>query len=58
MPRPAAASLPARDLGKYANLGIRIDIAKHAVAGARKFEYERSYIMHGLRELHLEITAA
>lgn len=37
---------------------IRIDDSKHGLAGARTFEYEPSYIMRGLRELHLEITPA
>jgi len=37
---------------------IRIDDSKHGPAGARRFEYESSYIMRGLRELHLEFTPA
>jgi cytochrome P450 len=37
---------------------IRINEDKHGPAGARRFAYEPSYIMRGLRELHLELTPA
>lgn len=37
---------------------FRIDESKHGPAGARRFEYEPSFIMRGLRELHLEFTPA
>lgn len=37
---------------------IRIDESQHGPAGARRFEYETSYIMRGLRALHLELTPA
>lgn len=37
---------------------IRIDDSKHGAAGSRNFEYEPSYIMRGLKELHLEVTPA
>lgn len=37
---------------------IRIDEKKHGPADARRFEYERGFIMRGLQELHLVFTAA
>jgi len=37
---------------------IRIDESQHGAAGARRFEYEPSYIMRGLKALHLEVTPA
>jgi cytochrome P450 len=37
---------------------IRIDEEKHGRAGARRFEYEPTFLLRGLRELHLEFTRA
>ena len=37
---------------------IRIDETKHGRAGARRFEYEPTFLLRGLRELHLEFTRA
>jgi len=37
---------------------IRIDASKHGAPGARRFEYEPTYTLRGLKELHLEFTAA
>ena len=37
---------------------IRIDEAHHGPAGARRFEHDPIYIMHGLRSLHLELDPA
>ena len=37
---------------------IRIDESVHGPAGERRFEYEPIYILHGLKELHLELTPA
>jgi cytochrome P450 len=37
---------------------IRIDESVHGPAGDRHFEYEPIYILHGLKELHLELTPA
>jgi cytochrome P450 len=37
---------------------IRIDEAVHGPRPARRFEYVPSYILRGLKELHLEFTAA
>jgi len=34
----------------------RISTAKHGPAGARRYEYEPTYLLRGLRELHVEIT--
>jgi cytochrome P450 len=36
---------------------IRISDRKHGPAGARKFDYEPTYILRGLNRLHLEFTA-
>jgi cytochrome P450 len=36
---------------------IRISEAKHGPAGARKYQYEPTYILRGLRRLYLEFTA-
>ncbi|HVT21946.1 MAG TPA: cytochrome P450, partial [Mycobacteriales bacterium] len=35
---------------------IRISEAHHGPAGARKYSYVPTYILRGLRELHLEFT--
>lgn len=35
---------------------IRLDEKKHGPAGARRFEYEPTFLLRGLRELHLEFT--
>lgn len=35
---------------------IRIDEAKHGPAGARRYDYMPSYLMHGLDHLHLTFT--
>jgi cytochrome P450 len=37
---------------------IRIDEKKHGPAGGRRFEYEPTFLLRGLRELHLEFTRA
>jgi cytochrome P450 len=37
---------------------IKIDEAFHGHEGARHFEYEPTYLMRAIKELHLEITAA
>jgi cytochrome P450 len=37
---------------------IRIDESKHGPAGARRFDYEPTFLLRGLRELHLEFTRA
>ena len=37
---------------------IRIDESVHGPAGDRHFEFEPIYILHGLKELHLELTPA
>jgi cytochrome P450 len=37
---------------------IRIDAAFHGPAGARRFEYEPTYMFHGLNALHLRFTRA
>jgi cytochrome P450 len=37
---------------------IRLDEARHGRAGARRFEYEPTFLLRGLRELHLEFTRA
>jgi cytochrome P450 len=37
---------------------IRLSQAHHGPAGARRFAYEPTYILRGLRELHLEYTPA
>ncbi|MDD9941826.1 MAG: cytochrome P450 [Myxococcales bacterium] len=37
---------------------IRLDERKHGPPQERRFEYEPSFIMRGLKELHLEITPA
>jgi cytochrome P450 len=36
--------------------GITISAAEHGPAGARRYEYEPTYILRGLRALHLEYT--
>jgi cytochrome P450 len=38
--------------------GIRIDEAVHGPRAARRFEYVPSYLLRGLKELHLEFSAA
>jgi len=35
---------------------MRISAAKHGPADARRYEYEPTYLLRGLRELHVEIT--
>ncbi len=35
---------------------IRIDATQHGPAGARRYSYEPTYILRGLRELYLEFT--
>ncbi len=35
---------------------IRISEEHHGPAGARSFEYEPTYILRGLRSLHLDFT--
>ena len=35
--------------------GIRISEAAHGPAGARRYEYAPTYILRGLRRLHLEL---
>jgi len=35
---------------------IRISEAKHGLPGARKYQYEPTYILRGLRRLYLEFT--
>jgi len=37
---------------------IRLSEEHHGPIGARRFEYEPTYILRGLRHLHLEFTAA
>jgi cytochrome P450 len=37
---------------------IRISDAHHGPAGARRFEYDPTYMLRGLKELHLEFTPA
>jgi hypothetical protein len=37
---------------------IRIDESVHGPAGARLWEYEPIYILHGLKRLHLELIPA
>ncbi len=37
--------------------GIRLSEEHHGPAGARRFEYEPTYILRGLRRLHLEFEA-
>ncbi len=37
---------------------IRLDESVHGPAGDRHFEFEPIYILHGLKELHLELTPA
>ncbi|MGV9675995.1 cytochrome P450 [Nocardia sp. NPDC003482] len=37
-------------------LDIRIDEDKHGPRDARRYEYEPTYILRGLRELHIEFT--
>ena len=37
---------------------IRIDESKHGPAGARRYDYEPTFLLRGLRELHLELTPA
>jgi cytochrome P450 len=37
---------------------IRIDEAEHGPADARHYEYLPTYILRGLRQLHLEFTPA
>jgi cytochrome P450 len=37
---------------------IRVDEKQHGPAGARRFEYEPTYLLRGLRALHLEFTPA
>jgi cytochrome P450 len=37
---------------------IQISDAEHGPAGARRFEYEATYILRGLKALHLEFTPA
>ncbi len=36
--------------------GLRIAAARHGPEGARRYEYEPTYLLRGLRELHLEVT--
>ena len=36
---------------------IRIDESVHGPAGERRFEFEPIYILHGLKELHLELDS-
>ena len=38
--------------------GIRLSEEHHGPAAARRFEYEPTYILRGLRKLHLEFTPA
>jgi cytochrome P450 len=37
---------------------IRLDEKKHGRKGSRRFEYEPTFLLRGLRELHLEFTPA
>jgi len=37
---------------------IRINEEKHGPAGARRFDYEPTFLLRGLKELHLEFTRA
>jgi cytochrome P450 family 150 subfamily A5 len=37
---------------------IRVSEAHHGPAGARRFEYDPTYMLRGLKELHLEFTPA
>jgi cytochrome P450 len=37
---------------------IRISEERHGPAGARRYEYEPTYILRGVRALHLEVTPA
>ncbi len=37
---------------------IRISEERHGPAGARRFEYEPTWVLRGLRELHIEFTPA
>ena len=36
---------------------IRLSEPHHGPAGARRFTYEPTFIVHGLTEVHLEFTA-
>jgi hypothetical protein len=37
---------------------IRLADAHHGLAGARRFEYEPTWVLRGLHSLHLEFTPA
>jgi hypothetical protein len=36
--------------------GLRIAAARHGPVGARRYEYEPTCLLRGLRELHLEVA--
>jgi hypothetical protein len=35
---------------------IRISEAHHGAPGARRYDYDRTYMLRGLTDLHLEFT--